>query len=230
MNRRLLCLFLLIAAAAVAACSSNVNLLDESKLQDRSLLSGEPCVAPCWNGITPGETSYRDAKLIVESNGRLKISEEPDAQEDNPGRMFTFGEGENQPCCQVVSRDGETISSFLLQLAPVMTFGPIFDEYGEPQFVIGHAVSDEQAYLAMIYSDIQLVVYAYVDGGNTGELSVGSPIIGALYMAEPEMQELLNCSSMNFWRGFQSFESYASGETFDFVGSDVGDEVACPTE
>jgi hypothetical protein len=229
MRRCLLIALVLFAVLALVACAPNVNLLDETKLQDTSLLSGEPCEAPCWNGISPGETSYRDAKLILEGDERFTIKEESEAEDDNPGRVFTFGEGENDSCCQVISRDGETITSFLLQVAPSMTFGPVYDKYGEPAFVGGHQVSEEQAYVVLVYPDIPLVIYAFVAGGEQGEVSVRNKIIGVMYMADEEMQQLLTCAQLNYWNGFQSLSAYAGTEEFDYVGSGVGDEKICPT-
>ena len=225
---RLLLPSLVLLALLLSACAGEVNLLDETKLRDTSLLTGDPCEAPCWLGITPGETSYRDAKLIVEGDSRFKIVEEPDPQEGSPARSFTFGEGENPGCCQLVSRDGEIVSSFLLQTAPVMAFGPVFDRYGEPTYAIGEQVNDEQGYVALIYNDLRLVIYAFVDRPAQGALSVGSQIIGTLYLAEAEQQQLLDCTQLHDWAGFVSFSEY-SGENYDYVGVGVGDEAQCPT-
>lgn len=228
MKRRLLHALILFAAVALAACASEVNLLDETKLQDSSLLSGEPCEAPCWNGITPGETSYRDARLILESAGRFKISEESEPEGENPGRVFSFAEGENQPCCQVISRDGETISSFMLQLAPAMSYGPVFDKYGEPSYVLGQQVSEEQGYALFVYPETPMVIYAYVAGGAEGMVAVDNKIIGVMHLAAAEMQELLTCARLHLWQGFISLGTYAEAEEFDYVGSGFGDEAVCP--
>ncbi len=228
MNRRLLHALVLFAAVALAACGGEVNLLDETKLQDTSLLSGQPCEAPCWNDIIPGETSYRDARLILESSGQFKITEETEPEGDNPGRVFSFAEGENQPCCQVIARDGETITSFLLQMAPNMNYGPVFDKYGEPSYVAGQQVSEEQAYAVFVYPETPMVIYNYVEGGVEGAVSVENKIIGVMYMAESEMQNLLACGRLQFWKGFVTLGSYAEAEEFDYVGSGVGDEKICP--
>ena len=229
MKPRMLLVFSVLAALALSACAPNVNLLDETKLSDSSLLTGEPCEAPCWNGITPGETRYRDAKLIIEADARFKITEEPDPQEDNPGRLLTFAEGENPSCCQLFSRDGEIVTSFLLQLAPEVSFGPVVDNLGEPQYVSGQELSGEQAYLAMVYPDRPLVVYAFV-AGPEANLTVHSEIIGVMYMSNDEMSQMLTCTSLNNWGGFLPFSSYVGGEGFDYVGEGVGDEEICPTE
>ena len=228
MNRRFLYALLLLAAWALAACAGEVNLLDDTKLQDTSLLSGEPCEAPCWNGITPGETSYTDAWLDLESDERFKITEESEPEGDKPGRVFTFAEGENPACCQVISRDGETITSFLLQLAPAMSFGAVFDKYGEPSYVAGQQVSEEQAYAVVVYPDTPMVIYSFVAGGAQGAVSVDNKIIGVMYMAEAEMRELLTCARLHLWKGFVSLGTYADAESFDYVGSGVGDEEVCP--
>ena len=218
---------MLLAAWLLSACGE-VNLLDETKLRDTSLITGDPCEAPCWRGIIPDETSYRDAKLIIEGDDRFKIIEEPDPQEGSPARSFTFAEGENPGCCQVVSRDGETVSSFLLQTAPVMTFGPLYDRYGEPDYAIAQQASDEQGYVALMYTERSLVVYAFVPNPALGSLSTASQIIGTLYLGESEQRQLLECTSLFNWAGFASFSAY-SGEAYDYVGEGVGDETACPT-
>ena len=197
-------------------------------LSDTSLISGEPCAAPCWNDIVPGETRYRDAKLIIESDVRYKISEEPEPEDGSPVRSFTFAEGENPACCQVVSRDGETVSSFLLQTAPLMTFGSVYDVYGEPDYVGGEQVDDEQGYVALIYTDVPLILYAYVAKPPTGAVSVSSQIIGTMYLGATEVEDLLACANLHTWIGFVDFTSYVEGE-FDYVGDGVGNEELCPT-
>ena len=228
MKRHLLILPVIFAALFLAACAPEVNLLDETKLTDTSLLTDEPCEMPCWNDIIPGETSFRDAKLIIDGDERFKIVEEPDPKEDDPSRIFSFAQGENPACCQVSSRDGETVSLFLLQMAPELTYGRVFDRIGEPDYVTGQAVSDAQAYAALVYTDIPLVLYAYVAGALEGELSVSSEIIGAMYLAESEMLQLLDCTGLFDWQGFVPL-SYYSGEEYDYVGEGVGNEAICPT-
>ncbi len=228
MKRGWLLLIVFFAAFALAACSSEINLLNDSMLSDTSLLSGEPCAAPCWNDIVPGETRYLDARAHIESDPRYKIGEEPAPEEGSVARLFTFAEGENPSCCRVLSRDGETVSLLLLQTAPLMTFGPVYDIYGEPDYVLGEQASDEQGYLALIYLDRPLILYVYVANPATGEVSVSSPIIGAMYLDAEEMENSLECVKLYEWRGFTAFTTYMEGE-FDFVGESADDADLCPT-
>jgi hypothetical protein len=52
----------------VAACGPEQQLLNDSYLHDMSLKTGEPCEAPCWNNITPGETNWNDALAVIEDD------------------------------------------------------------------------------------------------------------------------------------------------------------------
>ncbi len=226
MNRLLFALLLILTALAVAGCAAEVRLLDETKLKDFSLLSGEPCEAPCWNGIAPGETLYRDAKLLIDEDTRYKDVQEAERQEGSDARIFGFAPEEGQVCCQVFSRDGETVTSLLLQFAPDMSLGPVMDRYGEAIYVGGEAPAADQAYMALVYPEVPMVIYAFVAGAENGRLSTGSEILGAMYMSQDEMSLLLACSQLYDWQGFGGFSEIIDGN-FDFIGEDIENEEMC---
>lgn len=226
MNRLQFALLLILAAAAVSGCAQEVRLLDDTKLKDFSLLSGEPCEAPCWNGVVPGETAYRDAKLLIDEDTRYKDLQEAERQEDSDSRIFGFAPEEGQVCCQVFSRDGDTITSLLLQFAPDMSLGPVMDRYGEATYVGGEAPAADQAYMALVYPDIPMVIYAFVAGAENGQLSTGSEILGAMYMSPDEMDLLMACSQLYDWEGFGGFNDYIDGN-FDFIGEESENEEVC---
>lgn len=228
MNRILLCLFAVSSAVVLAACASAANLLDETRLNDASLLSGEPCSAPCWNGIVPGETSYRDAKILIEDDERFENVDEAEPQEDSSLRVFVFSPSEAQQCCQVMSRDGEVVDSMMLLLAPTMTLGPALERYGEPEYLFGGESSEDQAYMALVWTDVPMVVYGFVAGAAEGGLSAASEIFISMYMTESEMQLLTNCLRLYVWEGYQPYADYVDGD-YDFVGQDAGNEEKCPT-
>ena len=228
MKRALLPILVSILAVIAVACSQEIQLLDDTKLKDLSLLSGEPCAAPCWNGIIPGETEYADAKTMIEDDWRYQNIDEAEQQEGNPARIFGFTPEEGQVCCQVFSRDGVTVTSLLLQLAPQVALGPVMDLYGEPVFVGGESPAADQAYMALVFEEVPMVAYAFVTGAESGALSARSEIIGLMYMAQSEMDTLLSCSSLYVWSGFQSFSDYID-ENYDYVGEYSEDEAMCGT-
>jgi hypothetical protein len=221
MDRRLLLLFVAPILIVLAACAPTINLLDENNLKDTSLLSGEPCEAPCWNGIVPGETSFRDAKIIVEDDVRYLNVDEVEPDEETNSRLFGFSDGEANICCQVLSEDGEVIESLLFLLAPEMTLDAILDKYGAPTYLAGDSPAEDQAVMFLIYPDVSIVIYAFVAGATEGELSDTSEIIGVLYLTDDGMQQLINTNSFYEWDGYQSFATYID-ENYDFVGEEVG--------
>lgn len=219
MYRRLSLIFIVLIVFLLAACAPTINLLDENNLKDTSLLSGEPCSAPCWNGITPGETTFRDAMIIVEDDGRFKNVKEVESEEETEERLFGFSEGDANVCCQIYSREGDVVESMLFLLAPEMTLGEVIDKYGEPTYLTGEEVAEEQAIMFLVYPDLPLVLYTFVKGTG-GELTETSEIIGVLYMTEAEIQQIIDASRFYEWEGYQAFTEYID-ENYDFVGSNA---------
>ena len=171
----------------------------------------------------PGETLYRDAKLSIEEDTRYKDVQEAERKEGSDARIFGFAPEEGQVCCQVFSRDGETVTSVLLQFAPDMSLGPVMDRFGEPVYVGGEAPAADQAYMALVYPEAPLVIYAFVAGAENGRLSTGSEILGAMYMSQDEMNLLLACSQLYVWEGFVGFNETID-KNFDFIGEDFENE------
>lgn len=223
MNRRLFLLFAVLIAVVLTACAPPINLLDENNLHDTSLLSGDPCEAPCWNGIVPGETSFRDAMIMVEDDARFTNVEEVELEDATDERLFSFAEGEGNTCCQVLSESGGIIDSMLLFLAPEITVGEILEKFGEPTYLLGDTPSEDQGFMLLVFPDVPLVVYAFVAGSAEGEISASSELIGVLYLTDEAMQRLIDNNSFYEWDGYQSYSTYID-ENYDFVGAEVGSE------
>jgi protein-disulfide isomerase len=188
------------------------SLLDETLLHDENLLSDEECTAPCWRGITPGETDWNEALTILEDDPDFT---DPQVQEspDNPLiRQAAWQEIDGAPCCQMLTDNGETVSAVFLRLAPTFTLGEVIEVYGEPAYVLGIPYTDDEAIINLIFPDIQTVIYAFVAGTETGELSERSEIIAALFMTEKDMALLTTTNNLHAWEGYQSYQDYERGE------------------
>ena len=207
MKVRLLVLALL--ALLVAACApAPPELRSDNLLHNPSLITGEPCAPPCWNGITPGETSFNEALTILEDDPDM-TNVETQTDDSSDARGVTWQEGDDgQPCCQLVSEDGETVSSMLLHTAPDVMVSEVIDRYGEPEYVTGQPVSDDQALMLMLYPDVPIIVYAFVAGEQEGELAPSSEIVATFYLMPPAMEEVLTNNDLYFWEGYQSFSAY----------------------
>jgi hypothetical protein len=208
--RMLLVILLLLV---IAACMPAPVLRDDTLLHDTSLISGEPCAAPCFRGITPGETSWRDAVTIIEDDPDFTNVQTQTADDGSKRVQIAWQEGEGgSVCCQIMSEDGETVRLAFLRTAPDMTLGEVIEAHGEPVYIAGQEFTEDQAIMSLVYPETPMVVYAFVAGPETGELTASSEIIGALYFVPEDMELLLSTTELHSWEGYQSYKAYVESE------------------
>ncbi len=213
MKLRLLLLGL-VGVLLIAACSPPPPLRDITLLPDESLITGDPCAAPCWNGITPGTTRWADALIILEDDVSLEIGQR---QSEDIAAAVEWSPREGSACCQMITQDGVDVSLLFLRVRPTMSVADVIDEHGEPDYVIASPYADEEAIVNLIFPDIQTVVYAFVAGPNAS-LNPDSEIIGVLYITPEDMELLLVTNNLHAWEGYEPFATYAS-EDFDVTPS-----------
>ncbi len=64
--RLVVVLIILSSLFLLSGCAESViDLRVQPAVQDETLITGEPCLPPCWYGIIPEETSIRDAVQIL---------------------------------------------------------------------------------------------------------------------------------------------------------------------
>lgn len=227
MNRFVLLALAAFSLVLLAACAPP-SLRDDALLKDTSLVTGEPCEAPCWRGITPGETSWRDARTIIEDDPQFENVAVTEDQNSDARRLdWTDANGPN--CCRLYSQDGETVNAILLLTAPVMELGNVIERYGEPTYVVGEESTPDEALMSLIYPDLPLVIYAFVEGATTGELTPGSDIIGTIYLAESDMEQLLASTNLYEWAGYDTYANYVDGE-FDVTVAPTSEPDANPDD
>ncbi len=210
MKRRFLLLLILLAAITIAACAPPPNLRDETLLNDTSLITGEPCAAPCFRGIVPGETNWRDAVVSIQDDPEFSNFQEQKVEESDAVQA-AWQQGDNQICCQMASEDGETVSVVFLRTAPTMSLGELIGTHGDPSYLIGSEFTEDQAIVSLVYPETPMVVYAFAAGAAAGELSATSEIIGVLYLVPTEMELLLQTQDLHTWEGYQTFAAYQDG-------------------
>ncbi len=193
---------------AVAACAPPPELRNDDYLSDTSLIDGEPCGPPCWRGITPGETDWNDALTIIEDDTQLSDLQPPEVDEETGEIASTFQEEGGIPCCLIYSESGDTLDQMLIQLAPDIELGEVIETHGDPAFLTGTEVSPEQAAAALYYPDLNVIVYAFVEGFETGELSADSEIFAALYIRADDMAEVLESTPLYTWDGYKPLKDY----------------------
>jgi protein-disulfide isomerase len=184
------------------------RLLDDRMLADTSLLNGDPCATPCWRGITPGETSWEDALAILQDDTTLSGVQTQDMQNGSGVQAF-WETAAGQACCQMVTQDGQIVDFILLRIAPELTIGEIIEQHGEPTYLSADEYTPKQAILNLYYPDVPMVVYVFVTGAETGEVTESSEVLGVLYISTDKMPLIMESANLHAWQGYASFQTYA---------------------
>jgi len=179
------------------------TLFNDSFLEDSSLIAGEPCGPPCWQNITPGETTLDEAKSIVEEMEALTLTQ-------SDAYSFNFSYHNGDICCQITSQDGSLVSAILLQFSPTATVGDLIAAYGPPAFITSQPFTQAEAVLMLLYPEHQMILYAVV-AGIEGKLEETSPIFSALYATDDLMANIAESTTWNDWQGYIRFSDYMDG-------------------
>lgn len=211
MTRASFCLVALLLL--LVACSPATVLRDDNLLRDDSLITGEPCAAPCYRGITPGETSWADALTIIEDDPEFENIQTQGPEEGGTVIQVSWQQGADSPvCCQMVTEDSETVALIFLRTAPLHSLADLIEAHGEPDWLTGQEFPDEQAVISLVYPAVPMIVYAFVEGAEEGVLNAGSELVGTLYLAAESMELLLQTTELHRWEGYGSYRSYMEGE------------------
>jgi hypothetical protein len=197
----------------MTACAPPPNLRDPNLLKDRSLLTDDPCAAPCWRNIIPGETAWRDMSIVIQDDPQFTGAEEiPD--DSSEARLLNFSTKDgNAPCCRVYSTaDGKTVGQLLTLLAPdQITLGEIIEKYGDPAYGTGSDVTPDQALVSIIYPDVPVIIYVFAPGMATGALDENSPVIGAIYLQTADVEEIVKSTDLYAWEGYTALSTWLDG-------------------
>lgn len=200
----------LLVMVLVAACSPAPNLRDPKFLKDTSVITkDEKCDAPCWHGITPGVTKWSDALVTLQDDSTLDDPQSQAIPDSGNAVGASFQPTGGDACCQIISEDGQTVSSIFLQVAPNVTVKQLIDVRGEPDYVLGTPGTDDQAIINLFYPKQNMIVFAFVAGASLGTLTEKSEIIGVYYTTPDRMDLGVKLSSLYGWKGYQPFTAYA---------------------
>lgn len=210
----------------LAACTGSAPpLISDSYLSDDSLISGEPCAAPCWNDIVPGETLWVDAVEMLRNDPNVEGLQEQESEEagdgsseqenaePGSGALVAWGQaGTGEYCCQIISESPDgTVTAILLQLAPTMIIDDVLEIYGDPDYAQAFQVSEEEGVLQVVYEDVPMFLWIALD--PHGSLLVNSPVVAAIYPTAQDMEmALLTAAQVGPWLGYASFEDYTQAE------------------
>lgn len=189
-----------------SACLPQPTMRSELFLDDRSLVTFDPCGAPCWEDIIPGTTSWEAAIERIREDDRfanLEVNEE-----EGSGIAIWQKAGTDQACCQLIGDlETDTVEFLFLALSPQTVVAEILEEYGDPSYVVAETLTDTESVVQLIYPDIPLVIWALV-GDAQSSLLANSEVVAALYMAQEQMDLIVQTNYLKDWEGYQPFAAY----------------------
>ncbi len=177
-------------------------------LEDSSLTSGEPCAAPCWRGISPGETSLTEARNLLEAAGFVATGG------DRGG--FQFGLPGQPACCEIRQRleqEGsdadDAVAVIHLALAPLNRLGDVIDAHGEPTYVLPQPGLDGgDSLITLVFAESRMLLDIRL-AADHAPLDASSAIVYALYMSPEILSEgLATLQGAPTWQGYLSAEAY----------------------
>jgi len=183
-----------------AACAPVPELRNEAFLSDTSLILGQPCEAPCWREIIPGETTLEEAIQIIRADEQLTNLDE---QRDDSGRVaVNFNAADGPQCCRIFSQDGEIVTSVLTFLKPELTLNEVLDRFGEPQYIQAESFTVDQTFITFAYPDVPMLIYVFAEAFETATLSPDNQVIGVVYLAADEMDVIIETSNWYAWQDY----------------------------
>lgn len=207
--KKMLFILPLLLMLVAAGCMPQPTLRSELFLHDTSLITREPCAAPCWNNITPGETSWSAALEIIQGDTRFQGVEVNTDDQEGLIQAVWQPAGSGQFCCRMLAEgEGENVSFLFLALAtPGIIVDQVLNTYGEPTYVTTFDFTDQESVVQLIYPDVPMVVSALV-GTKESSLLANSEIVAMLTMAPDEMALILQTTDLKRWDGYQAYATY----------------------
>ena len=215
--------FIIVIVLAATACAPTPELRNDAYFHDTSLIDGEPCFAPCWRGLTPGETTWDVVEDTLETFEDVS-NPVRERNRDTDEEYYDFHYTEGPQCCRVYTRDGSVLSSILLLVAPDMSVGAVIEQYGEPQYIQAQDVTDDQTFVVLVFPQVPMLVYAFGAGITNGEITADSEVIGMVYLASSEMAVFLNETALFTWDDYGALGAILSGEAVIPVSNEVPGE------
>lgn len=180
----------------------------------QSLLQGlvnvdTTCATPCWATFTPGISLWKDLVDAIQNNAffmDVEVGEDPnseaaviqwrsiDSQLDATNRAYT--------------EDGTTVAQIsVIELSP-FSVSEIIEAQGDPLYALGSLSGENQALLNLFYPEKALVVTIYV----IESLTENSQVIGAYYLSEETMQQIIESTPLVDWTGYEGYQGYLTEE------------------
>lgn len=179
----------------------STSLLDETMLADDSVVTGEPCAAPCWQGLTPGVSTWAEAEEILAANELV-----PDLEiiDNNGGKVALWSSEAGSECCNAGSMTGENLDYIQLLIASDVTVGELIETYGEPDLIRATPLSFDYSAVTLIWSELPFVAIAEVEGDLDALISADNQVFQLIYLTDDVITIFAERPDVIPWQGYVS--------------------------
>lgn len=155
---------------------------------DRSILTDDPCAAPCWQGIVPGKTTSHEAAGIVAGLDSVRSN---DIRDFGDRLVWYSAASRADPvlASELRSRDG-AVAFIEISISFELTLQAILDKYGPPEKILAFESGSEHPILTAIhyyYPQQGLVFVSWIEGyvppSEQFVLDAATPITRTYYFA-----------------------------------------------
>lgn len=178
-----------------------------------NLIADEPCAAPCWRGITPGETTWDEAAEIVRANKDLLDMEEQAAADESGAKVMFWRSLDGIDCCNMLSENGTSVDELLLLSSSAMMIGDVIEVRGDPTYAITRETAQGGFVVSLFYPENSLIVYVFVAGQSARDFNEESQIVGVSYMSPERSEQVIEELAPSDWAGYSGFLQYNSSAT-----------------
>jgi hypothetical protein len=198
-------------ALALAGCARSAPAGDP-ELTIR-WLNGVPCRPPCWEGITPGTTTYTEAFRLLLDNKFV----DPDQVDGSPAADRIEWTWVDQKYGGWLSTSGVTVSWLLVELPHEVLLRDVVAAYGEPSHIAAswHFGVDSSAYsLAFVWESAGFALDSGIAYQKAPALGPDLALHKLYFSAEPTviMPTVWGKLTLLPWEGFKDFDAYCRDE------------------
>ncbi len=209
MRKVSLVIVLMFVGAVLAGCSAPPPLKSDKYLNDRSLVLGEPCAPPCFQGITVGQTTFVDAVSKAKENKLFSNVQSQEKTDQAPAQAAWATVG-GESCCQITA-DPATglVDAILVRVAPVMTLQEVIAKYGDPAYVsvLSNDYSPTEVAMGLIYPKSGNIIWV-MPGDANSTVDENDPVVVVLYLKPESFTQLLDTATLQGWDGYKSYQKY----------------------
>jgi len=196
--------------ASFTSCAPNHSDSQQNLSENGGFLSGEPCSAPCFSGITPSKTNFEQVETILDKSGLLS--------DKNGSKLVckTNIDFDNRKImeCQNglwIGADAKTnfVDYISAELTPRVSLDNVFGKYGQPDFIAVRLTSlpDYADNTAILFFDtIQMTVTLETSIESPYPVSSSSAVVEIEYFDRNRYQQRWNDYHPNKWNGYRSYK------------------------